>query len=319
MARTVSSALLALALLTAPPKPSLALSPDGPAPFAPVPADSVPPHAPLAGLRIEETGIRLGAGELREPIAVAVDQLGYVYVADAMAGKVFRFDSGGGALEFSRPREEAGFYPIDIAVQESFILVLDYAGNRLLRYDAKGTYLDVLLSFASSGARPVSITAGPGGRLITTDLVNDAVELWTPLLEPEISLGGFGRTAGSFIDPRKAAFLPRQEIVVAESGNKRLQLFSPSGRYERSAGEGELVFPRCVAADARGSVFVCDPEGKRVAVYSAALEHIADIAGDGGAPVSPAAAAPGWDGTLYVADLASRSVIVYRLVYPDEK
>lgn len=271
--------------------------------------------------RLEETGTRLGAGELREPVGVAVDVLGNVYVADAMAGKVFRFDREGGSLELERPPDQTGFYPIDVAAQESFVLVLDYAGNRLLRYDAKGAYLDVLVAFGASGARPVSITAGAGGRLITTDLVSDAVALWTPLLELELSLGGFGRGAGSFDDPRKAAILPRQKIVVAESGNRRLQLFSPSGRYEREAVPPKprgFVSPRYVASDGLGAVVVCDPGARRLSLYSTSLDHIADVGTFGGEPVSPAAAAAGWNGELYVADLVSRSIVVYRLVYPDD-
>jgi hypothetical protein len=297
MARTVSAFLLALALL--PRSLSSASEP-----------------------RIEETGARLGAGELREPVGIAVDAFGSVYVADAMAGKVFRFDAAGGSLELSRPPEQAGFYPIDVAAQESFVFVLDYAGNRLLRYDAKGSYLDVFISFGASGGRPVSITAGQGGRMITTDPVGDTVELRTPLLEPELSIGGFGAAAGAFSDPRKAAFLPGQEIVVAESGNRRVQLFSPSGRWKRtveSAGGRGFVSPRHVASDGRDAVVVCDPEGGRLALFSTALEHLADIETFGGEPISPAAAAAGWDGALYVADLRSRSVIVYRLVYPDDK
>jgi tripartite motif-containing protein 71 len=318
MARTIFPTILALTLLAAAQASSSAPYERGPEPLVPASGDTVGGIAMPGRLRIEETGIRYGTGELREPVGIAVDALGFVYVADAMAGKVFRFDASG-SLEFSRPREEAGFYPIDIAVQESFIFVLDYAGNRLLRYDAEGAYLDVLFSFAALDERPVSLTSGAGGRLITTDLLNDTVELWTPLLEPEISIGGFGRTPGSFSDPRKAAFLPRHEIVVVESGNGRIQLFSPSGRYERTAGEGEFVFPRCVSADAQGTIFVCDPDGKRLAMYSSDLEHIADIDSDRGAPIAPAAAAPGWDGKLYVADLVSRSIIVYRLIYSSDK
>ena len=284
-------------------------------------ADTAAPSAETPLPRVEETGVRLGAGELREPVGVAVDALGFVYVADAAAGKVFRFDETGGSLEFSRPPEQAGFYPIDVAAQESFVFVLDYAGNRLLRYDAKGTYLDVFISFGADGARPVSITSGAGGRLITTDPFDDTVAIWTPLLELKLSFGGFARAAGGFSDPRKAAFLPGQKIVVVESGNRRLQLFSPSGKYERSvespAGRS-FVSPRYVSSDTRGALFVCDPEGRRLALFSTSLEHVADIESWGGDPISPSAAAVGWNGNLYVADLASRSIIVYRLIYPGD-
>jgi DNA-binding beta-propeller fold protein YncE len=273
--------------------------------------------------RAEPTGDRLGAGELREPIGVAVDWRGFVYVADAMAGNVYRYSRDGESLEFARPPGNAAFYPIDIAVQESFILILDYSRNALVRYDFKGAYLDVLLSFDSfDSVRPVSVTAGAGGRILTTDIENHTVALWTPLLDLELMIGGFGWGEGRFNEPRKAAFLPDQEIVVVESGGKRLQFFSPSGRYERillpPAGKA-FGSPRSICADARGAVFVCDAERGRISVFSAGGSYLANIDSFEGTSISPAAAALGWDGDLYVADLKSRSILVYRLNYPRDE
>ena len=274
-------------------------------------------------LRIEETALRFGAGDLREPTGVAVDGRGGVYVTDAMAGKVFRYTPDGASIEFERPPSNAAFYPIDIAVQESYILVLDYSRNAVVRYDAWGSYLDVLLSFGEfDRVRPVSLTGGPGGRLITSDVANHAVVLWTPLLDRELTLGEFGRGPGSFNEPRKAAFLPNQGIVVVESGNGRLQFFSPSGRFERivqPSPERPFVSPRSVVVDHAGTIFVCDSKKGRISVFTAEGEHVTDIDSCLGEAISPAAAAAGWDGSLYVADLKSRSVLVYRLHYPREK
>lgn len=303
---------------------------------APAAEDSAAVSKAVPPVRIEETGIRFGARELREPVGIAADPRGFVYVADAMAGKVFRYEllretgaatskAPGGiagigpALEFSRPPDVASFYPIDVVVQESFVLILDYARNRLLRYDYRGAYYDVLVSFADRGRmRPVSVTAGSGGRFVTTDVEANAVVLWTPLLDIELELRGFGAAPGSFGAPRKAAFLPDQRFVVIESGNARLQEFSPSGRFERIVKPpGGFEGPRSVAADARGAVFVCDPEASRLAVFSPDLAHVRDIDRFGGTLIRPAAACVGWDGNLYVADLASRSIVVYRIVYPE--
>ncbi len=277
----------------------------------------------VSALRIEETALRYGAGDLREPTGVAVDARGAVYVSDAMAGKVFGYPPDGASLEFERPPNNPSFYPIDVAVQESFILVLDYSQNKLLRYDSRGVYLDVLLSFdVFDRVRPVSLTGGSGGRIITADVVNHAVVLWTPLLDRELTIGEFGWGPGRFNAPRKAAFLANQGLVVVETGNRRLQFFSPSGRYERVVQpppEEPFVSPRSVEVDHAGTIFVCDSKQGRVSVFDARGEHVADIDSFSGEAISPAAAAAGWDGLLYVADLKSRSVLVYRLHYPREK
>ncbi len=277
----------------------------------------------LRPLRVEESGIRFGVGELREPMGLAVDTRGNVYVADAMAGKVFRYTPDGGSLEFERPPGNAAFYPIDVVVQESFILVLDYSRNAIVRFDSWGSYLDVLLSFdVFDRVRPVSLTGEPGGRLITTDVANHAVILWTPLLDRELTIGEFGRGPGRFNAPRKGAFLPNQGMVVVESGNQRLQFFSPSGRYERVVQpppDRPFVSPRSVEVDHVGTVFVCDAKRGGVRVFASDGKLVTDIDSYAGEAISPAAAAAGWDNTLYVADLKSRSVIVYRLRYPPER
>jgi len=274
-------------------------------------------------LRIEETGVRLGLGELREPTGVAVDSRGFVFVADAMAGKVFRYDRNGASVEVERSPDNAAFYPIDVADQQSFILVLDYSRNKLVRCTDKGAYLDVLLSFDQfERVRPVSLTAGAGGRIITADVTNHTVVLWTPLLDIELTIGEFGRGEGRFNEPRKAAFLPSQGIVVVESGNRRLQYFSPSGRYERIAqppAGTPFISPRSVSVDDAGTVYVCDAQAGRVFVFDAQGSYVTDIHEYGGEAISPAAAAAGWDGALYVADLKSRSILVYRVLHPREK
>jgi len=274
-------------------------------------------------LRIEEAHVRFGAGELREPTGIAVDPRGFVYVADAMAGKVFRFAPDSASLEFGRPPNSAAFYPIDVAVQESFILVLDYSQNKLLRYDAEGSYLDVLLALDQfDDMHPVSVTAGAGGRIIMTDVARHSVALWTPLLDLELKIGEFGSQEGRFNEPRKGAFLPSQGIVVVESGNRRLQFFSASGRYERTARPPDVnafVSPRSVNVDPAGTVFVCDAEVGSIFVFSSLGAYMTTIDAYGGQAISPAAAVCGWDGTLHVADLKSRSILVYRLLYPREK
>jgi DNA-binding beta-propeller fold protein YncE len=283
----------------------------------------ISPRGDSTVLRVVESGVSFGSGELREPTGVAVDSRGFVYVADAMAGKVFRYSPDGSSLEFQRPPSGATFYPIDVAVQEAFILVLDYSRNSLLRYDYEGSYLDVLISFDQfDRMRPVSITSGPGGRLITTDVASNTVVLWTPLVDIELAIGEFGRGDGRFNEPRKAAFLPSQGFAVVESGNRRIQLFAPSGRHEltvRQAAGIDFVSPRSLSVDDAGVIFVCDSRSGRISAFSPDGAYLAAIDSYSGHAISPAAAASAWDGALYVADFKSRSILVYRLLPPREK
>jgi DNA-binding beta-propeller fold protein YncE len=285
---------------------------------AAVPAAAQP--APPAGLRVEPYGAPLGKGELREPLGLDVDAEGNVYAADAMTGKIFRFSPDGTVIEFEKPHRNSSMYPLDLAVDGSFVYVLDYTAGSLLRYDDRGSYLDILISFSSlERTQPVSVTSGGGGRLVTTDLRNNAVTVWTPLLDVELSWSAYGRGEGAFDRPAKAAILQGERIAVADLGNRRVQLFSPAGAYLQALSPPDSIpfnAPRYLCADMDGNLFVADTGSGAVYVFSpggALLLRIDSYLGDA---ISPSAVAAGWNDDLYVADLASRSILVFRLFSP---
>jgi tripartite motif-containing protein 2/3 len=61
-------------------------------------------------------------------------------------------------------------------------------------------------------------------------------------------------------------------IVVAEYGNDRVQVFGPDGRVVRSfgspgAGPGQLDGPYGVAVDGEGKMLVADNDNNRVQVF----------------------------------------------------
>lgn len=199
------------------------------------------------------------------------------------------------------------------------VYVLDYAENRVLRYDDSGAFLDILLSFGEfPKMRPVSFTVGEGGRFLTTDIENHSMTVWTPLLEIEFTAGEYGWTMGAFDDPRKAASLPDGRIAVVESGNRRLQIFTPTGTCERiivPPEETPFLSPRWVASDGAGNIFVADTEACVLFVFNPEGGLLDRIESHGGAGIVPTSVAIGWNDQMYVTDLRSKSVLVYRLHY----
>ncbi len=269
-------------------------------------------------LRAERLDIVIGAGKLREPLGLSVDDRGFILVADPMAGKVYRYSRDGTPLEFEAPDLDAGFYPLDVAAHGTFVYVLDYAGNRILRYEYKGAWLDVLIEFSKyERMKPASLTSSTGGRLLTTDLENHSLTVWSPLLDVEIKTGEYGWADGSFEKPVKAALFGDEKIAVAEFGNARVQILGGSGGFEGYAlladGE-EMRSPRYVCGGLDGYLFVADPGSGRVYGFTPSLDHVLTI-GEG-EDIRPSAVAVSWDFRLYVADLKTRSILVYRLDYP---
>lgn len=271
-------------------------------------------------LRVESSGRKLGGDLLREPLGLDVDESGNLFVADAMTGKVFRFSPDGRGLEFEKPAS-GEIYPIDLSVFGAFVYVLDYSSNRLLRYDQEGTYLDILISFSVyDRLQPVSVTGTGGGGLITTDLKNHGLTIWTPLMDLEYAWNEYGWAEGALDRPIKAIMLPDERIAVSELGNRRVQLFSPSGQYESLLslpGGDEFKSPRSLCCDRQGNIFVADTEAGRVYIFSAGGELEGDIDIFEGEGISPSAVAVGWNDDLYVADIRSRSILLFSLRYSD--
>jgi len=162
---------------------------------------------------------------------------------------------------------------------------------------------------------------GGGGRFVTTDIDNSKTTVFSPLLDIEIEIGGYGVGEGVFDRPAKAAILPDERLAVVETGNRRVQLFSAAGRYEKTIpapGSARFVVPRSICADADGNIFVADAGAGAVFVFSGEGEYLLAIDSFGGKAISPSAVSAGWNNILYVADLGSRSILLYNLSYPEK-
>ncbi len=294
-----------------------AVSSSGPA----VTADPVRAESGQSSLiSVTPLGYRFGEGLLREPLGLAVDTGEFVYTADAMAGKVFRFADDGSYIEFENPALDAAFYPIDLSLNGPFVYILDYSGNRILRYDRQGAYMDILIPFGNiEDMRPVSLTGANGGRFMTTDIDNHGMAVWNSFLDLELVWSDFGSDKGSLDRPSKAAMLPDERIAVCELGNRRVQVFSPSGAYEsflELPGGSAYLTPRSLATDHQGNIFVADTEKGAVYIFGPDGEYIQKIDSHQGDKISPSCVAAGWNDLLYIADIRSRSIVVFKMSYP---
>jgi DNA-binding beta-propeller fold protein YncE len=112
------------------------------------------------------------------------------------------------------------------------------------------------------------------------------------------AIGAFGVDAASLNGPRSVAIDPLGRVLVADGGNRRVQVYSPAGEHLDTWRTPDLVAPRCVRIFG-DTVLVADSV--------AGLVHAFDLGGRPLAPVRPTdaagrAAAPVWlstaDGAL---------------------
>jgi surface protein len=88
-----------------------------------------------------------------------------------------------------------------------------------------------------------------------------------------IAIGSSGSTNGLFSQPGAIALDNSKNIVVADTGNKRIQMFTITGNHIRSfgsngTGNGQFMFPSGVAVNSDNNIIVSDSTNHNVQIFS---------------------------------------------------
>lgn len=205
-------------------------------------AASEPASAPRVGVLIDRSdgGAILGrspdgAALLREPKGLAIGQDGRIYVVEAGAHRVTVFNPDGTvAATWGRQGTADGEFqePWGIGLSRSGdVYIADTWNHRIQRFDANGKLL----------AR------------------------WGGLADTR---GALEQSPGQFWGPRDVAVGPDGLVYVTDTGNKRIQVFEPNGKFVRPFGgpgsaPGMFNEPVGLAFDG-DTVLVADTWNRRV-------------------------------------------------------
>ncbi len=278
-------------------------------------------YSPLDGTAtvVAGNGIRQGsfsgdggpaaAASLNQPMGLAVDAAGNLYIADALNRRIRKVEgrtgiitsvAGTGGCCFSGdggPATAARLdFPIGAAVTSSGILYFaDCSQNRLRKVDLQG----IITTVAGTGVRA---TTGDGGQAASAALNC----------------------------PSGVALDSAGNLYISESGGNRIRKIRPDGVIITVAGNGQsgysgdgvqatntsLSTPEGVAVDLNGNIFIPDRGNGRIRKV-APSGIITTVAGGGGSlgdggPATSAGVNDPWDvvvdaaGNLYIADAGNR-------------
>lgn len=226
----------------------------------------------------------IGAGQLQDPVSVAIDVRGYIFVADAAKNAIVSYSpyywgapylgtsgSVGTALgQFNELRQIA----VDF---EPRIYAAEAGNGRVQSLDPSRGTLTPLWAFGVTdpGAwGPVSgIAVDDKERFVATSAsATDTPRLYGPNGAVITGIGSVGSGAGQFNAPLGVYFDPLERLLVADSGNNRVQLLSTVGAglgYLGSygtagSGAGQFNAPNSVASAPGALAYVSDAGNNRI-------------------------------------------------------
>jgi uncharacterized protein (TIGR03663 family) len=176
---------------------------------------------------------------------------------------------------------------IAVGLQADFYIA-DSRNHRILHIASDGsllqqvgTFADVFTSDAPIGAfnEPWGIAVGPDGSVYVSDTWNHRVQKFTGDLRPVKMWGQYGQpvpdvpeSASSFWGPRGIAVDARGNVLIADTGNKRIVIFDKDGNYISEFGTagfdpGQFDEPVGIAVSPSGMVYVTDTWNQRIQAF----------------------------------------------------
>jgi DNA-binding beta-propeller fold protein YncE len=204
-------------------------------------------------------GVSLSNGQIH-----VVDTRGAGYAIFDQAAKDYRFRAGSGSAFMPKP--------VNIEIDaEGMKYVADTQRNQILVFNSDDEYLHAF---------------GDKEEYQPTDVLVDEQELYVVDIQGHrivvldkntgTQLRSFGSPGGgddNLFQPTNIAIGPNKHLYISDTGNFRVQEFTPDGQFVRSYGSGvgtapgNFARPKGVAVDRMGRVYVVDAAYERVQIF----------------------------------------------------
>ena len=203
-------------------------------------------------------------GEFSEPVGVAVDAAGNIYVADRGNHRIQQFQRDGSFVRaWGQQGKRTGEFnePHDVAVDEEFVYVVDTWNQRVQVFDHTGAHV-----FTITGAPSLSSPRGvcaKDRRVYVAEAGGGRVSVYDRSAALQQTFGAKDAVApGHLIEPVDVAVAPNGDVWVVNSGHNRLERFAadgtPRGSIPVPGWNGPRLKEMYLAIDATGTLYLSD-------------------------------------------------------------
>ncbi len=224
-------------------------------------------------------------GTFNQPWGIAIDQQGFVYVADTWNHRIQKFDGEGNFISqwgyFGQAEAPTAFWgPRDIAIDKNNRLFISDTGNkRIVVFDTDGNFL---ASYGQAGLlpgefdEPVGLAIGQDGRLYVADTWNQRIQVFS--IDDQLNFifqtsweifGWYGQS----LDNKPYLAVDNSFVYATDPEGFRILQFSLNGDFLQYWGEAgqdasSFTLPASIAIDPSGGVWVTDAGSGRILHFS---------------------------------------------------
>jgi tripartite motif-containing protein 71 len=208
---------------------------------------------------------------LKNPIDLAVTRSGKIFVTDSDHHRIQVFSQNGEFLfSFGSLGEGEGqlYYPVSIVVDhEKNVYVAELYNQRISVFTENGKFRSSFRAVGQGGATvvPTAMAIDRKGFLYVIDKVDNTVKKLNKKGDIILSFGKLGSAEGEFQYPLGIEVSDDGQVVVSDTGNNRIQVFSPEGVLSKVVPV-PLGPPSGVAVGPEGEIYFTEPTNGQVAM-----------------------------------------------------
>ncbi|NIR31372.1 MAG: hypothetical protein GWN84_19090 [Gammaproteobacteria bacterium] len=210
--------------------------------------------------------------------------------------------------------------PHDVAFdRDGRLLVADTGNDRIAVYEVTGTAGVLVEQLRDGLGRPEGVAEGPDGRIYVTNVAFHNVVVLSGA-KALASVGGPGSGPNEYRRPHDIEVDAQGRVYVADPGNDRIQILSPTLERLGALGGGdpydfdELKYMKL---DASGWLFVADQHNDRIKVYDAEHRPVAVLGsgkrGDGVNELNLPEGVEARGNRVWISDTYNGRMVLYEL------